>query len=1125
MGTIADRKLAWGFGLALTVLAANALISYSDLAELIAHNRHVLHTRDVLEQIEGVASSIMEAEASRRGYLIDGDPSDLAEFDEASRLALARIVDLRRLIVDHPDQGHRCALLERAARARLEELRSSLAVARDRGAQAARAAFISERASRPHKAIFALTKAIEKEEERRLRTRVDQRRRSIYRSFVTFSISSTLALILIGSIYFLLRRHLAERSMAERSLLESEATVRLLLDSAGEGVYGVDLDGTCTFCNPAGLQLLGVDSADRVLGRNMHDLIHHTRPDGRPFPGVECPIFRCFRTGEGTLGEEDIFWRADGTSFPVEYRAHPIRRGAETLGAVVTFVDVAPRLRAETEMRLRDRALKAIAQGIFITDPARSDEPIIYVNAAFERLTGYSQAEAAGRNIELLHGPGTDPRVVEELHAAFRDRREASVLLLSYRQDGSTFWDALTLAPVEDPDGRVTHFVGVVTDVTQRVCDQERLRDSEGRLRLMIESVRDYAIFAIDLQGRVSSWNPGAERLFGFADSEILGLGSDLLFSTEDRAAGIPQLELARAEATGRAADERWHRRKDGSRFFASGMVTAVRAEAGTLLGYTKVARDITEAKRAEAELRAAKEAAEVANRSKSSFLANMSHELRTPLNAIIGYSEMLEEEAVDRGLDDLIPDLDRIHSAGKHLLGLINDVLDLSKIEAGRMDLYLETFDVAEMIRGVLQTIEPLAEKAGNAIRPVLADDLGAMHADLTKVRQALLNLLSNAAKFTRDGTITLRAAREPGPDGRERLALSVEDDGIGMTPEEMDRLFRPFVQADASTTRRYGGTGLGLTITRRFCEMMGGEIVASSEAGRGSTFTIRLPADVEGRRGDLHAAGPPSGRPAAGSGTVLVIDDDPAVGDLMARVLSREGFRVEHAPGGELGLRKARLIRPDLITLDVMMPGMDGWSVLSALKADPELAEIPVIMVTFVDDKKTGYSLNASDYLTKPIDRDRLAHLLRGHRQGLPGGLALVVDDDPAARQMARQMLQGEGWSVVEAEDGRVGLDRFEQARPDLVILDLTMAGLDGFDFAAELRGRVDGRDVPILITMARDLSPEQHARLNGKVHAILQKGSSPRDELLVEVRRRVAEGVRCRLDGAPAGSTPHA
>ncbi len=856
MSRFSERKLVWGFGIALTVLAANALISYRDLAELVANTHHAVHSREVLEGVEVVAMAFKDAETARRGVLIDSNPADFAAFEVAATTLTDNVQRLVELASDRSDQHQACLLLQKSGLARLEELRGTLNRVKAGGLEAARSEFSSEPIRARIRSFYDLAQEIENRETKYQKERVSERRSSIYRAFVTFSIASTLALLLIGSIYLLVRRYLAERSRADLTLRESEARVRLLLDSAGEGVYGVDCRGVCTFCNPAALQLLGYESAEQVLGRNMHDLIHHSHVDGGPFDFESCPISRTFQTGEGTLGEEDVFWRADGSNIPVEYRAHPIRRDGETLGAVVTFVDVEPRRRAETEMRLREQALKAIAQGIFITDPARSDEPIIYVNAAFERLTGYSQADASGRNIEFLRGPETDPLAIEELFEAFRDRREASVEMLSYRKDGSTFWDALTIAPVEGPDGRITHFVGVVTDITKPRQDVERLCESEERLRLMIESVRDYAIFSIDLEGRVSSWNGGAERLFGYAESDILGRGADLLTTPEDQVAGVIARELERAEASGRADDERWYVRLDGSRFFASVLVTPVRDEAGTLLGYTKVARDITESKRAEAELLAAKEAAEVASRAKSAFLTNMSHELRTPLNAIIGYSEMLEEEAREQGLGEYVTDLERIHTAGKHLLGLINDLLDLSKIEAGRMELYLETFDLADLIRNTLATIEPLAERRGNALRAEIPDELGTMHGDQTKVGQALLNLLSNAAKFTQGGTIALGASRELDAEGGEWVLLEVTDDGIGMTREELSRLFRPFVQADPSTTRKYGGTGLGLTISRRFCEMMGGEISVRSEPGHGSTFTIRLPADVQAHRAALPSA-----------------------------------------------------------------------------------------------------------------------------------------------------------------------------------------------------------------------------------------------------------------------------
>ena len=858
MSKLAERKLAWGFGVAITVLSLNALISYRDLAELVANTRHVVHSREVLEGVENVTLAFKDVETARRGILIDGNASDYSEFESSSATVVYQLRALAKLARDRAEQHDACLLLQKTALGILGDLQRTVDRAKARGFQVARTDFADESIRNRLQSFYDLAQDIEDREEKLWSERVAERRASISRAYVTFSIVSTFALLLIGSIYALVRRYLAERSKADLTLRESEARVRLLLDSAGEGVYGVDCRGICTFCNPAALQLLGYDSAEEVLGRNMHDLIHHTHEDGDPYHAGDCPIFRTFHTGEGTLGEEDIFWRADGSTIPVEYRAHPIRNDGETLGAVVTFVDVAPKRRAETEMRLRERALKAIAQGVFITDPGRSDEPIIYVNAAFERLTGYSQHDASGRNIEFLRGPGTDPRAIEELLAAFRERREASVMMLSYRKDGSTFWDALTIAPVEGPDGRVTHFVGVVTDITKPRQDVERLRVSEERLRLMIESVRDYAIFSIDLQGRISSWNGGAERLFGYAEAEILGRAADLLTTQEDRDAGVIALELERAEATGRADDERWYLRKDEARFFASVLVTPVRDEDGHLMGYTKVARDITEPKRAEAELLAAKEAAEVANRAKSSFLTNMSHELRTPLNAIIGYSEMLEEEAREKDLGEFVPDLTRIHTSGKHLLGLINDLLDLSKIEAGRMELYLEEFDLAELIRNTVATIAPLAERRRNKLRADLPADLGTMLGDQTKVGQSLLNLLSNSAKFTEGGAITLRAARERDAEGREWIVIDVTDEGIGMSADEMSRLFRPFVQADASTTRKYGGTGLGLTISRRFCEMMGGEIGVRSQPGLGSTFTIRLPGDVEAHRSDL--ASPPS-------------------------------------------------------------------------------------------------------------------------------------------------------------------------------------------------------------------------------------------------------------------------
>jgi signal transduction histidine kinase/ActR/RegA family two-component response regulator len=403
--------------------------------------------------------------------------------------------------------------------------------------------------------------------------------------------------------------------------------------------------------------------------------------------------------------------------------------------------------------------------------------------------------------------------------------------------------------------------------------------------------------------------------------------------------------------------------------------------------------------KDAEVALVAARDEALEANRAKSAFLANMSHELRTPLNAILGYSEMMQEEARAREHQEYTGDLERIHTAGRHLLVLINEILDLSKIEAGKMELHLEAFDLADVVNAVVTTVEPMVNKNHNTIRLLGLDSVPMMRADVTKVRQILFNLLSNAIKFTEHGEITLHT-RQQSRHGVVGVEIRVSDTGIGLHTKDMESLFIPFQQADVSTTRKYGGTGLGLALCRRLCDMMQGDIGVESEPGQGATFTVWLPLTVVSDPAAVPAPGVmrngvpdprnvrlPSTvlRHLAGHerrkriATILTIDDDPNVLDLMARVYQREGFRPVSANSGVEGLDLARKLRPDLITLDIMMPEMDGWAVLQSLKDDPELCDIPVIMVSIVENRPMALDIGALASLTKPIAWDRLLELTR--------------------------------------------------------------------------------------------------------------------------------------------------
>ena len=506
-----------------------------------------------------------------------------------------------------------------------------------------------------------------------------------------------------------------------------------------------------------------------------------------------------------------------------------------------------------------------------------------------------------------------------------------------------------------------------------------------------------------------------------------------------------------------------------------------------------------------------ANEEIQQANRLKSEFLANMSHELRTPMNAIVGFSKLVYRKAKGVLDDRQIGNLEKVLQSSEILLALINDILDLSKIEAGRLEIQPEEFDIRELVEGCIGTVSPMV-KRGVVVRADLADGVESVYSDPSRVRQILINLLSNAGKFTESGSITVGLK----PAGGNVLELSVTDTGIGIPEAAMNAVFEQFRQVDGTTTRKYGGTGLGLSISQRLATMLGGGIRVESEEGKGSTFTVSIaarygqrPEASDADAGAPVAAGDTAATSAAsGCRIVLAIDDDPNVISLISQELEEEGYQVVGATRALEGIEKAHALAPCAITLDIMMPGMDGWEAISRLKADPATRDIPVIVVSIIDNKELGYRLGADEYLVKPVEKDALLRTLRRFDRGT--GEALVVDDDPAVVELVTQLLEDDGWKVRGASDGQEGLGKLRHRPPDVVLLDLMMPVMDGFETLKEIRASRSAkiRDLPVIVVTAKDLSARERQDLLQNTTRIIEKDGLDRERLLHELRDSLVE-----------------
>ncbi|MEP7226831.1 MAG: response regulator, partial [Gemmatimonadales bacterium] len=762
-------------------------------------------------------------------------------------------------------------------------------------------------------------------------------------------------------------------------------------------------------------------------------------------------------------------------------------------------------------------------QLVFIKD---WDGRFVLANRAVADLYGTTAGELEGKSDADFNSNAA------ELESFLRADREVmqSGRALSVSEEavtdgrtGAIRWFQTIKVPLTAPDGMGKQVLGVATDITERRRAGEQLRRTADELEALVQA-SPLAIVGIDMEGKVLSWYGVAETIFGWTADEVIG--RPLANVPPEKQEEFRALRTRVLHGDSIVGLETSRIRKDGSRIDVSISYAPLHDRRGHTVGATIVYQDITE-RRLVAEQRQAREAAEAASRAKSNFLANMSHELRTPLNAIIGFSELLEDQTFGPLNEKQQRYVHNVHSSGRHLLQLVNDILDLAKIEAGRLVLEPESINLNALLHDMQRGLEPLAVAKRQTFVLEVPQELPTLIADRGKVKQILYNLLSNAIKFTKDGgRIGVRAMPVRGDDGGDQVQVAVWDSGVGMAEEDLHRIFLEFEQVDSSYVRQQEGTGLGLALTRRLVEAHRGKIWVESKPGEGSTFTFVLPTVLHAT--NIEPLRPTSVRNVEQGGEgplVLVVEDDTTARELLTHYLVEHGYRVHHAGSAAEALDMARKHQPAAISLDIFLPDEHGLELLSKLRADPVTKDIPVVVVSITDDRELGFNAGAAAWLVKPVQRqqfiealDRLAPLTAANGRRV----ALVVDDDREAVELAGDVLRGRGFEVLQAFGGTEGLALAIHHMPALIILDLNMPGLSGFTVAQQLRAHPRTRQIPILVSTAMDLSGQQREELMRHVQTVLLKGGA--EGLLEALERLGLTPARSGSGGsvAPTGST---
>ncbi|MGR6806443.1 response regulator [Sphaerotilus natans] len=774
-------------------------------------------------------------------------------------------------------------------------------------------------------------------------------------------------------------------------------------------------------------------------------------------------------------------------SVPLELRLARLDGPGRETGAdrhLLVMRDMSEQLAAQEALRLRGRIIDAIGVGIVIADARLPDQPIVYTNVAFERMTGWRFAEVVGRNCRLLQGPGTDAQAVARLREAVRTGSDIEVLLLNYTREGRPFWNELRVMPIHDGAGRPTHFVALQTDVSARIASQQAIERSEARLRRVQDASHD-GMVVVDAAGRIESINAGAARMFGYPEPALLGHGFDMLVPGAFAEAGLEtaerEFEARHRDGTGRWIALRWSRLDDHER------------PDPDELHYLGVIHDISGRKRTEQELRHAKEAAEDAASAKSEFLANMSHEIRTPMHGVLGAIEMLQDTPLSGRQERY---LDTARTSASILLGVIDEILDFSRLEAGKLRIESIDFDLRRTVEDVTAMLAQRAHAKKLELACFIAPEVPeTVRGDPIRLRQVLVNLVGNAIKFTERGEVVVSVALEDDM----RLRLEVRDTGIGIAPDKQAQLFQPFTQADSSTSRRFGGSGLGLSIARRLVELMQGRIGLDSRGeGQGARFWFTLPLQAAPHAG----GGGLRGRDFSGT-RILVVDDNATNRVILHRYLTAWSSQSGSASSGEEALAKlqdaAASGRPyEVALLDLNMPEMDGYTLVRAIQADPLLAPMPLIMLSSsIQDPQRLEGLRVDIWLDKPVRQsdlhDAIATVLQrrplpapsGRRAGrrepvqFAGERVLLVEDNEITREVGAQMLRKRGLEVGLAEDGLKAVEAILTGDWDIVLMDIQMPGMDGHDATRAVRQwelRQDRPRLPIIALTAHALPADR-------------------------------------------------